>query len=75
MGWGDDLVHMQPGPRFRKHRRIAQEQFTLKGLEKFRSLQRKEAYMTLAGIGNTPSDLRMHLKRSVSQASWEDDIG
>lgn len=65
MGWGDVLSHQQGGPRFRKHRRIIQDQFSNKQISKHTQVQRREVYATLADLGNTPDDLMKHLKRSV----------
>lgn len=65
MGWGDVLSHQRVGPRFRKHRRIIQDQFSDKQISKYVHIQRKEAYATLADLGNTPGDLTKHLKRSA----------
>jgi cytochrome P450 len=65
MGWGEVLSHQRVGPRFRKHRRIIQDQFNAKEISKYMHIQRKEAYATLADLGNTPDDLMKHLKRSV----------
>ncbi|KAF9645975.1 cytochrome P450 [Thelephora ganbajun] len=63
MGWGDVLSHQRVGPRFRKHRGIIQEQFSAKQISQYMHIQRKEAYATLADLGNTPDDLMKHLKR------------
>jgi len=67
MGYGDVLVHQRGGPRFRKHRRIVQDHFSVKSLAKYSSLQRKEVYSTLADIGNSPNDFDRHLKRYDSR--------
>ena len=66
MGWGEVLSHQGVGPRFRKHRRIIQEQFSAKQLSRYMHVLRKEAYATLADLGNTPDDLMKHMKRSAS---------
>ena len=63
MGWGDVLSHQGGGPKFRKHRRIIQDEFNPKDVSKHMHVQRKEAYATLADLGNTPDDLMKHLKR------------
>ena len=65
MGWGEVLSHQKIGPRFRKHRRIIQEQFSAKHISRYENVLRKEAYATLADLGNTPDDLTKHLKRSA----------
>lgn len=65
MGWGDILVHLQGGPKFRKHRKIIQDRFSPRALEKYAALQRQEAYKALLDIGNAPDDILMHLKRFV----------
>lgn len=65
MGWGEVLSHQAVGPRFRKHRRIIQEQFNPKKVSQYAHVLRMEAYATLADLGNTPDDLMKHLKRSV----------
>lgn len=65
MGWGDDLVHMQPGSRHSKHRSLVKDRFSPRGLEAFRALQRKEVYITLLHLGRTPDDFQKHLKRQV----------
>ena len=67
MGWGDALVLQRTGHRFRKHRRITQDHLSPKSLESYTGLQRKEVYITLVDIGNTPHDLDKHLKRYESQ--------
>ena len=67
MGWGDILVLQRGGPRFRKHRRITQDHFSPKSLENYIGLQRKEVYITLVDIGNSPCDFDKHLKRYESQ--------
>jgi len=64
MGWGDVLSHQRVGPRFKKHRRIIQDQFSAKQISQYMHVQRKEAYATLANLGNTPDDFMKHLKRS-----------
>jgi len=63
MGWGDILVHLPGGPKFRKHRKIIQDRFSPRALEKYAALQRQEAYKTLLDIGHSPDDILMHLKR------------
>ena len=63
MGWGDILVHLQGGPKFRKHRKIIQDRFSPRALEKYAMLQRQEAYKTLLDIGRAPDDILLHLKR------------
>ena len=65
MGWGEVLSHQRVGPRFRKHRRIIQDQFSPKQVSRYAHIQRKEAYATLVDLGNTPNDLMKHLKRSA----------
>jgi hypothetical protein len=66
MSWGDVLVHQQIGPRFRKHRRIVQERFSARSLEKYASLQRQEVYITLSHLGSSPEHVLTHLKRWVN---------
>lgn len=63
MGWGDVLVHQRSGPRFRKHRRVAQDYFNAKSLANYAGSQRKEVSTTLADIGNSPQNFESHLKR------------
>lgn len=63
MGWGEVVSHQGVGPRFRKHRRIIQDQFSVKKLPQYANVLRKEAYATLADLGNSPDDLMKHLKR------------
>jgi hypothetical protein len=63
MGWGDSIVHLDYGPLFRKHRRVAQELFSPRALVKFASLQKKEAYTTLSHLGSSPENVFDHLKR------------
>jgi len=63
MGWGDILAHLPGGPKFRKHRKIVQDRFSPRALEKYAALQRQEAYRTLLDIGNSPDDILMHMKR------------
>lgn len=69
MGWGDVLVHLRGGPRFRKHRRIVQDNFSAKSLANYTNLQRKEVYTTLVDIGNSPDNFDKHLKRYDSHCS------
>ena len=66
MGWGEVLSHQGVGPRFRKHRRIIQDQFSAKQALHHTHVLRKEAYATLLDLGNAPDDLIKHLKRSAS---------
>jgi cytochrome P450 len=67
MGWGEVLSHQRVGPRFRKHRRIIQDQFSPQKISQYDHILRKEAYSTLTDLGNTPDgDLMTHLKRFVS---------
>ena len=56
-------MHLQGGPKFRKHRKIIQDRFSIRALEKYAALQRQEAYKTLLDIGRSPDDVLMHLKR------------
>ena len=63
MGWGDILVHLQGGPKFRKHRKFIQDRFSPRALKKYAALQRQEAFKTLLDIGHSPDDILMHLKR------------
>lgn len=63
MGYGDVLVHQRGGPRFRKHRRIVQDYFSAKSLLSYADLQRKEVYITLADIGDSPHEFDRHMKR------------
>lgn len=70
MGWGDVLSHQRVGPRFKKHRRIIQDQFSTKQISQYMHVQRKEVYATLVNLGNTPDDLLKHLKRSSPVSSY-----
>lgn len=63
MGWEGIPVRPGGGPKFRKHRKIIQDQFTPRALEKYAGLQRQEVYKTLLDIGNSPDDILRHLKR------------
>lgn len=65
MGWGEVLSHQGVGPRFRKHRRIIQDQFNPKRGSQHSHILRKEAYATLADLGHASDDLMKHLKRSA----------
>lgn len=65
MGWGEVLSHQAVGPRFRKHRRIIQDQFSPKRVSQYANIQRKEVYATLLDLGNAPDGLMKHLKRSA----------
>jgi len=66
MGWGDVLVHLDPGPMFRKHRRIVQESFSPRELIKYISLQRNETSTTLSHLGSSPQHVFGHIKRFAS---------
>lgn len=66
MGWGEVLSHQGVGPRYRKHRRIIQDQFSAKRTLQHMHVIRKETYATLADLGLAPHDLMKHLKRSAS---------
>ena len=74
MGWGDILSLLNVGPKFRKHRRIIQDQFSAKQLSQYAPMQRMEAYATLADLGKTPDDLMRHLKRLASGAISTPDL-
>jgi len=65
MGWGDVLVHLPSGPKFRKHRKIIQDRFSPRELEKYTALHRQETYKTLLDIGNSPDDIPKHMKRQA----------
>jgi len=65
MGWGDILICLPTGPKFRKHRKIVLDQFSPRALEKYAALQRQEAYKTILDIGNSPDDILMHMKRQA----------
>ena len=74
MGWGDVLPFLNVGPKFRKHRRIIQDQFSAKQLSQYAPIQRMEAYATLADLGKTPDDLMRHLKRLASRPIPTSDL-
>lgn len=74
MGWGEVLSHQGGGPRFRKHRRIIQDRFSANQIMQHMHIIRKEAYATLADLGNAPDGLMKHLKRSASVLLYTPDI-
>ena len=63
MGWESIIVQMNPGPRWRKHRRTIQEKFSAGYLEKYVEMQKRAVYTFLAGLGDTPEKFRDHIKR------------
>ncbi|OSX56954.1 hypothetical protein POSPLADRAFT_1158493 [Postia placenta MAD-698-R-SB12] len=64
MGWDCVITHMTYGDRFRKHRRWISNAFQDKhSLGSYRPLQRREAYMLLSGLLQSPELFRSHIKR------------
>lgn len=64
MGWDCVITHMTYGERFRKHRKWISNAFQdKKALESYRPLQRKETYVLLSGLMESPELLRSHIAR------------
>lgn len=64
MGWDCVITHLKYGDRFRKHRKWIQNAFQEKtSLASYRPVQRREAYVLLSGLAETPSALMSHLRR------------
>ncbi|KAF9650387.1 cytochrome P450 [Thelephora ganbajun] len=63
MGWGPILSQLSGGPRFRKHRKIAQETVGTRYMDEYIPLQKKTTYTFLANVGDTPADFVDHIKR------------
>ena len=63
MGWEAIISQMDPGPRWKKHRRIIQERFSSRYIDDYAGMQKRVVYTFLAGVGRTPEKLRDHIKR------------
>ncbi|KAI0945930.1 hypothetical protein AcV7_010042 [Taiwanofungus camphoratus] len=64
MGWDCVITHLKYGDRFRKHRKWIQNAFQEKtSLASYRPVQRRETYVLLSGLAETPSALMSHLRR------------
>ena len=63
MGWESIISQMDPGPRWKKHRRIIQEKFGPRHLNDYARMQKRVTYNFLAGLGKTPERLGDHIKR------------
>jgi len=63
MGWGAMITQLNPGPRWRKHRRIIKEKFSPSSTDEYMGIQKGVVYNFLAGLGKTPEDFRKHIKR------------
>jgi cytochrome P450 len=66
MGWESIIVQMNPGVRWRKHRRTIQEKFSPGHVRNYAEKQKSVVYSFLAGLGKTPEKLRNHIKRQVA---------
>ncbi|KAI0298977.1 cytochrome P450 monooxygenase [Multifurca ochricompacta] len=62
MGWDASLPQLPYGPRFRKQRRLILEHFT-KGVSSFRPTQRRETYILLRGLLESPGAFLQHVRR------------
>ncbi|KAI0297971.1 cytochrome P450 [Russula brevipes] len=62
MGWDASLPQLPYGPRFRKHRRLIREYF-IGSVSTFRSTQRREAYVLLGGLLESPDAFLQHIRR------------
>ncbi|KAL0952779.1 hypothetical protein HGRIS_007003 [Hohenbuehelia grisea] len=63
MGWQNASTHMRYGPRFRKHRRFAQQTFNQQAIRHFRSLQHQELGILLNGMVDTPEAFLQSIRR------------
>ncbi|TFK84485.1 cytochrome P450 [Polyporus arcularius HHB13444] len=64
MGWDSVLNNLPYGERFRKHRKWLQDAFASKAVVMgYRPIQRRETYMLLSGLCDSPEHFMDHLKR------------
>ena len=63
MGWGSIVSQMNPGPRWRKHRRVIQEKLSPRYLNGYAGMQERVTYTFLSDLGKTPEKLGSHIKR------------
>ncbi|KAJ8508820.1 hypothetical protein ONZ45_g8943 [Pleurotus djamor] len=63
MGWEDATTNMRYGPRFRKHRRYAQQTFNQGAIRSYRPLQHQEVGVLLNNLARHPSAFVQHLRR------------
>ncbi|KAI0742389.1 cytochrome P450 [Daedaleopsis nitida] len=64
MGWDSVLNNLPYGERFRKHRKWLQDAFASKPvLASYRPIQRRETYVLLSGLCDSPELFMDHIKR------------
>ncbi|KZT12723.1 cytochrome P450 [Laetiporus sulphureus 93-53] len=72
MGWDCVITHMTYGERFRKHRRWIAQAFEDKdALISYRALQRREAYVLISGLFESPGFFRAHIRRFAAAMIME----
>ena len=66
IGYGSSIVFFPYGERFRKHRKWIHDSLEGKGsAQMIQPLQRREAYIMLAGMVQDPDAFMTHIKRQV----------
>ncbi|KAF4586172.1 hypothetical protein EYR38_010446 [Pleurotus pulmonarius] len=63
MGWQDATTNMRYGPRFRKHRRFAQQTFNRGAVRSYQPLQRQEMGILLNSFASDPASFVQHFRR------------
>ncbi|PCH42868.1 cytochrome P450 [Wolfiporia cocos MD-104 SS10] len=76
MGWDCVITHMSYGERFRKHRRWISKAFEGKdALQSYRPVQRRETYLLIAGLIETPERFSSHIERFNAAAIMQITYG
>ncbi|KAJ8690632.1 hypothetical protein PTI98_012043 [Pleurotus ostreatus] len=63
MGWQDATTNMRYGPRFRKHRRFAQQTFNRGAVRSYQPLQHQEMGILLNSFASDPTSFVQHFRR------------
>ncbi|PCH39680.1 cytochrome P450, partial [Wolfiporia cocos MD-104 SS10] len=67
LGWVADIVFMEYGERWKKHRKWAQSAYNDKAtLKTYRPIRTREVYALLSNLLDTPDDFGIHIKRYVA---------
>jgi cytochrome P450 len=63
MGWDNIVTNFQYGPRFRKHRKLIQDEFNETAIPDFHAVQLREIRVLLNNLLKSPDRFMQHLSR------------
>ncbi|KAJ7259531.1 cytochrome P450 [Mycena haematopus] len=75
MGWDFNIGLMPVGDRWRRHRRMFQQQFRRDKSQNYRPIQMKKIHQLLLGLLSSPQEFREHLKTLTAAIIMETVYG